>query len=197
MRRLVGGQPDSPDRVTEGGTLSLYEIIAARRSIRKYRSDPVEEEKLIRVLQAARIAPSAGNRQPWQYIVVTDDAVKRRLKAAYDREWFFTAPVIVCACGEPSRSWTRKDGRDYKDVDVAISFDHLVLAATAEGLGTCWIGAFDPAIVREVLEIPAGIEPIVLTPLGYPDESPPPRDRKTLKELVHRDRFTASRGHEP
>lgn len=176
--------------------MSLYEIIAARRSIRKYRSDPVEEEKLIRILQAARIAPSAGNRQPWHYIVVTDAAVKGRLRAAYDREWFYTAPAIVCACGEPSRSWTRKDGRDYKDVDVAISFDHLVLAATAEGLGTCWVGAFDPAVVREVLALPSGIEPIVLTPLGYPDEAPPPRERKKLKEFVHRNRWPASQAYE-
>lgn len=172
--------------------MDLYKTIAARRSIRKYKAEPVAEEKLARILEAARIAPSAGNRQPWHFIVITDPEVKRRLKEAYDREWFHTAPVIICACGEPSVSWTRKDGRDYKDVDVAISFDHLVLAATAEGLGTCWIGAFEPGVVREVLGIPEGIEPIVLTPLGYPDEAPEARERKTFEQFVYRDKWTAA-----
>lgn len=176
--------------------MSIYDVIAARRSIRKYKADPVEEDKLLRILRAARSAPSAGNRQPWHYFVVTDDAIKLRLKAAYDREWFYTAPAIVCACGEPSRSWTRKDRRNYQDVDVAISFDHLVLAATAEGLGTCWIGAFEPAVVREVLGIPVGIEPIVLSPLGYPDESPEPRVRKELEEFVYRDHWPVAKAYE-
>ena len=175
------------------GPSGFYELIASRRSIRKYRPEPVEREKLLRILDAARIAPSAGNRQPWHYVVVTDEQVKRRLREAYDQEWFYTAPVIVCACGQPSRSAVRKDGRDYRDVDVAISFDHLVLAATAEGLGTCWVGAFEPAVVREVLQIPDGIEPIVMTPLGYPDESPKARERKPLEQLLHRDTWRRSR----
>lgn len=98
--------------------------------------------------------------------------------------------MILCACGHPSRSWIRKDGRDYKDVDVAISFDHLVLAATAEGLGTCWIGAFDPAVVREVLRIPEGIEPLLLTPLGYAAEAPEASERKPLSQFLHRDVWT-------
>ncbi|KAF0219086.1 MAG: hypothetical protein FD174_2172 [Geobacteraceae bacterium] len=165
--------------------MDLYKVISGRRSIRKYKSDPVADEKVTKVLEAARIAPSAGNRQPWHFIVITDEEIKGRLKAAYDREWFHTAPVIICACGEPSKSWTRKDGRDYRDVDVAIAFDHLVLAATAEGLGTCWIGAFEPEVVREVLKIPEGIEPVVLTPLGYPDESPAARERKSFADFVY------------
>lgn len=167
-----------------GKPMDIYEAIATRRSIRKYKSDPVEEEKLNRILESARIAPSAGNRQPWHFIVVTDEQTKLRLKEAYDKEWFYEAPVIIFAGGEPSVSWTRKDGRDYKDVDVAIAFDHLVLAATAEGLGTCWIGAFDPTAAREILALPAGIEPIAFTPLGYPDEAPEARERKPLDQIV-------------
>jgi len=164
--------------------MDIYQIITSRRSIRKYKPDPVETEKLLRVLEAARMAPSACNKQPWHLIVIRDEKIKTRLQTVYNREWFYTAPVIICACGEPAVSWTRKDGRNYQDVDLAITFDHLVLAATAEGLGTCWIGAFEPGPLKEILGIPNGIEPILLTPLGYPDEAPPARERKPAKEVI-------------
>lgn len=171
--------------------MDFYKLILIRRSIRKYKSTPVEEEKLNRILEAARIAPSACNRQPWHFILIKDEETKKNLKKAEvylspnERDWFYTAPVIICVCGESSKSWIRKDGKDYRDVDVAISFDHLILAATAEGLGTCWIGAFDPVAAKEVLGIPEGIEPIAFTPLGYPDESPQARERKSINEIIH------------
>jgi nitroreductase len=171
--------------------MDFYKVISTRRSIRKYKPIPVEEEKLNRILEAARIAPSAGNRQPWHFIVIKDEEIKNRLKEAKvyyhenrNWEWFYSAPVIICVCGEPSKSWVRKDGRDYRDVDVAITFDHLILAATVEGLGTCWIGAFDPIAAKKVLGIPEGIEPIAFTPLGYPDEAPPPKERKSINEII-------------
>lgn len=163
----------------------FYQVISSRRSIRKYKSAPVEEEKLNRILEAARLAPSARNLQPWHFIVIRDGKIKNRLQSVYNKEWFYTAPVIICACGEHAVSWTRKDGRNYQDVDLAIAFDHLVLAATAEGLGTCWIGAFEPAPVKEILDLPDGIEPILFTPLGYPDEAPPAKERKPGQEFVH------------
>lgn len=162
----------------------FYALVGARRSIRKYKQDPVEEEKVTRILEAAQIAPSAGNRQPWYFIVIRDETIKSRLKEVYDQEWFYTAPVIICACGAASISWIRKDGKDYRDVDVAIAFEHLVLAATAEGLGTCWIGAFEPEGVKRILGIPEGVEPVALTPLGYPDEAPAAKPRKSAKETV-------------
>lgn len=169
--------------------MDFYEVITRRRSIRKYKNIPVEEEKLKRISDAARIAPSASNRQPFHLIVIKDEALKRRLKEVYSREWFYTAPVIICACVEPAQSWVRRDGKNYCDVDVAIAFDHLVLAATAEGLGTCWVGAFDPTIVKKILGIPEGVEPILMTPLGYPDESPPARSRKPFNEIVRWDKW--------
>jgi nitroreductase len=172
--------------------MDFYDVIKTRLSIRQYKLDPVEDEKLARVLEAARIAPSAANRQPWHYIVIRDEETKHRLKDAYDQEWFYTAPVIICACADPAKSWVRKDGREYVDVDVSISFDHLVLAATAEGLGTCWIAAFDPKVVSEVLGIPDGIEPLLLTPLGYPAVTAQPRERRALDEIVHWERWSAS-----
>ena len=164
--------------------MEFYEVISKRRSIRAYKKDPVEDSKLSRILNAARLAPTAANRQPYSLIVVKDEDTKIRLKDAYSQEWFFTAPVIVCACALPDDAWKRNDGRGYVDVDVAIAMDHLILAASAEGLGTCWIAAFKPEVVREVLNIPDNMEPLVLTPLGYPDTIPEPTFRKPLEEMV-------------
>ncbi len=164
--------------------MDFYEVIQGRRSVRKYKTDHVDDGKLQRILNAARLAPSAANRQPISFIVVRDDKIKRKLKDAYSQEWFYTAPVIICACMLPDKAWKRNDGKAYVDVDVAIAMDHLILAATAEGLGTCWIAAFKPGIVKEVLNIPDDLEPLVLTPLGYPEAIPEPTYRKPLNEIV-------------
>ena len=164
--------------------MEFYEVINKRRSIRAYKKDPVEDSKLSRILNAARLAPTAANRQPYSLIVVKDEETKLKLKDAYSQEWFFTAPVIVCACALPDDAWKRNDGKGYVDVDVAIAMDHLILAASAEGLGTCWIAAFKPEVVREVLNIPDNMEPLILTPLGYPETIPEPTFRKPLEEMV-------------
>ena len=164
--------------------MEFYEVISKRRSIRAYKKDPVEDSKLSRILNAARLAPTAANRQPYSLIVVKDEETKLKLKDAYSQEWFFTAPVIICACALPDDAWKRNDGKGYVDVDVAIAMDHLILAASAEGLGTCWIAAFKPEVVREVLNIPDNMEPLVLTPLGYPETIPEPTFRKPLEEMV-------------
>jgi len=164
--------------------MDFYEVIQGRRSVRKYKTDPVDDDKLQRILNAARLAPSAANRQPISFIVVRDDKTKRKLKDAYSQEWFYTAPVIICACTLPDKAWKRNDGKAYVDVDVAIAMDHLILAAAAEGLGTCWIAAFKPGIVKEVLNIPDDLEPLILTPLGYPETIPEPTYRKPLNEIV-------------
>lgn len=164
--------------------MDYYEVIRKRRSIREYENRDVEEDKLKRILEAARIAPSAANIQPWRFIAIRNAGVKKELKAAYDRPWFWTAPVVICACGITGEAWRRSDGKSYLDVDVAIAMDHLILAATAEGLGTCWIGAFDPTEVKKILHLPVGIEPIALTPLGYPAASPNPKRRKSWEEVI-------------
>ena len=169
--------------------MEFYEVLTKRRSIRKYKSDPVEEEKLGRILEAARIAPSAANRQPWHFIVIKDEAVRSWLHEAYGRDWFSAAPVIICVCGEPGSAWVRADGKNYADVDVSIDFEHLVLAAAAEGLGTCWIGAFQTSRLKEILGLPDGIEPVAMTPLGYPDEGPRPFSRKPMSAIVRNDRW--------
>jgi nitroreductase len=164
--------------------MEFTELVKKRYSVRAYKSDPVEENKLHQVLEAARLAPTAANRQPFQIVVVHTAGRETELGRLYGRDWFVQAPLIICACGMPTKSWVRSDGKNYNDVDVAIAMDHLVLAAANLGLGTCWIAAFDPAAVREVLGLPDDVEPIVLTPLGYPADELRPKKRKALSELV-------------
>ncbi|GAX60523.1 nitroreductase [Candidatus Scalindua japonica] len=164
--------------------MDFYETIKTRRSIRAYKEGPVEDDKLKRILNAARLAPTAANRQPFSLVVVKAEEVKNKLIDAYSQEWFFTAPVIICACASPGTAWKRNDGKVYVDVDVAIAMDHLILAAHAEGLGTCWIAAFKPDVVKDVLSIPDNLEPLILTPLGYPKVIPEPTFRKPLDEMV-------------
>jgi nitroreductase len=176
--------------------MDFFQVLSRRRSIRKYKDTPVEDEKLSRILEAVRLAPSARNGQPWHFIVISDPALKQRLKEkglyisnnSRGREWFFTAPVLVCVCGEPP-DWTSKSGKPLLDIDVSIAFTHFILAATAEGLGTCWVAAFNAEVARKVLNIPQNIEPISWTTLGYPDETPPERGRKALSEIVHWDKW--------
>ena len=169
--------------------MEFRELIRNRYSVRAYKPDPVEEEKLQRVLEAMRLAPTAVNRQPFQFIVIHTEGRKQELRRIYDRAWFVQAPLVICACGVPAQNWVRRDGKNYNDVDVAIAMDHLVLAATDLGLGTCWIAAFDPAAAREVLGLPDGVEPIAFTPLGYPADQPGPKTRKALSELVRYERW--------
>jgi nitroreductase len=164
--------------------MEFTELIRKRYSVRAYKSDPVEDEVLAQVLEAMRLAPTAANRQPVRFIVVRTAGRQAELRRIYDREWFLQAPLVICACGVPAQTWVRSDGKNYNDVDVAIAMDHLVLAATDLGLGTCWVAAFDPAAAREVLGLPDGVEPVAFTPLGYPADRPGPKERKPLSELV-------------
>ena len=169
--------------------MEFSELIKKRYSVRAYKPDPVEDEVLNQVLEAARLAPTAANRQPFQLIVIHTAGREAELKRIYPSAWFAQAPLVICACGIPAQGWTRSDGKNFTDVDVAIVMDHLILAAASLGLGTCWIGAFDPTAAREVLGLPDGVEPIVLTPLGYPADQPRPKRRKALSELVRYERW--------
>jgi nitroreductase len=169
--------------------VEFRELVRKRYSVRAYKPDPVEEEKLEQVLEAMRLAPTAVNRQPFQFVVINTKGREAELRRIYGREWFVQAPLIICACGVPAQNWVRSDGKNYNDVDVAIAMDHLVLAATDLGLGTCWIAAFDPAAAREVLGLPDGVEPVAFTPLGYAADQPRTKERKALKELVRYERW--------
>ncbi|MEA3342115.1 MAG: nitroreductase family protein [Chloroflexota bacterium] len=170
--------------------MNFSELAAKRYSVRAYKPDPVEEEKLQQVLEAARLAPTAANRQPFQIVVIHTAGREAELNRIYGRDWFVQAPLLICACGIPAQGWTRGgDSKSYTDVDVAIVVDHLTLAAADAGLGTCWVAAFDPVAARQVLGLPDDVEPIAFTPLGYAADQLGPKKRKPLSELVRYERW--------
>ncbi len=160
-----------------------------RYSVRAYKPNPVEEIKLQQVLEAARLAPTAANRQPFRLIVIRTAGREEDLKRLYSREWFSQAPLVIGICAQPQGAWVRRDGKNYADVDATIAMAHLILAATDLGLGTCWVAAFDPVAARELLQLPEGVEPIAFTPLGYAADQPKTKQRKPLTELVSFDRW--------
>ncbi|MDM7994587.1 MAG: nitroreductase family protein [Acidobacteriota bacterium] len=169
--------------------MDFAKLSLQRYSVRAYKSDPVEDSKLQQVLEAARMAPTAVNRQPFQLLVIHTAGRRDELKRIYHRDWFSQAPLVIGICAIPEGAWVRRDGKNYADVDTTIAMAHLILAATDLGLGTCWVAAFDPAAAREVLQLPAGVEPIAFTPLGYAADQPRAKERKPLAELVRYERW--------
>ncbi len=173
--------------------MSVIDLMRARYSLRAFADRPVDRDTLLRVLEAARIAPSACNNQPWHLLVVQAPAARAALATCYAREWLGTAPVVIVCCTEPAKAWRRSDGKNHADIDVAIAVDHLTLSAAEAGLGTCWICAFDAAKAKTLLQLPAGIEPVALIPIGYPAADAAPAGlharRKPLEDVVHWERF--------
>ena len=169
--------------------MDFQELIRVRRSVRGYKPDQVSEDALQRILGAGRIAPTAANLQPFQLILVTDPETRARMKAVYARDWFASAPVILVGCAEPGKAWKRDDGWNSAEIDLAIVMDHIILAASEEGLGTCWVCNFDEPKAKEILGIPAEVRVLAMTPLGYPEGSPRPFARKRLADLVRKERW--------
>jgi nitroreductase len=168
----------------------FFDLIKQRYSVRAYKPDPVEDDKFQQVLEAARWAPSACNRQPYQLIVLNTAERAADLKQIYHRSWFYSqAPYVIAICGLTQEAWRRRDGHNYQFVDAAIAMDHLILAATELGLGTCWVAAFDVEAARQVLGLPLNVEPIAFTPLGYPADELGSKNRKSLGELVRYERW--------
>jgi nitroreductase len=170
--------------------MNFRELIRKRYSVRAYKPDAVEEDKLARILEAARLAPTAANRQPFRVIVIPTKGREEELRRIYGREWFTQAPLVLAICAVPGESWVRKyDGWNAAEVDATIAMTHVILAAADEGLGTCWIAAFDPKAAREVLGLPPDVVPSAFTPLGYASDSLPPKKRRPSDELVRRERW--------
>lgn len=174
--------------------MDFTEVIAARKSVRKYSDKPVDNGLILKCLEAARIAPSWANKQCWHFIVVRDKERIEKLSSMINF-WLKDAPAVIVACGDPSRSGFKNE-QHYYLVDVAIALEHLVLAATNEGLGTCWIGAFNEETVKALLEIPKEIKVVAMTPIGFPAEEEglfsktlkmlvSSKKRKSIEELVH------------
>lgn len=168
--------------------MEVFKAIQTRRSVRKYKPDVVPEEKLQKVLEAARLAPSAHNAQEWKFVVVKDSAKRKALAEAVGQNFIAQAPVIIVAVGLDPKHILSSGNPAYA-IDLAIAIDHMTLAAVEEGLGTCWIGAFSQKEVKEVLNIPENCKVVALLPLGFPADSPGPKSRKNLKEIISYDTF--------
>ncbi len=171
--------------------MKVMEAIAERRSIRNFSDLPVEEEKLLRVFEAGRLAPSARNMQDWKFVVVKDPVLRRRLaEAARNQEFIGQAPVVIAACG--TSDYVMTCGQLTYPIDVAIAVDHMTLVAVEEGLGTCWIGAFYEDKVKSILGVPEIVRVVALLPLGYPAEPTKTaksmsKPRKPMEEIVGHD----------
>jgi len=164
--------------------MEVTEAIQKRRSVRKYQARKIENDKLDRILEAGRLAPSAKNLQEWRFVVVRDESRRKRLaEAAKGQTFVGEAPVVIAACATVT-DYVMTCGQLTYPIDLAIAVEHMVLAAAAEGLGTCWIGAFYEEEVKKVLNVPPQVRVVALLPLGYPDESPAPRPRKEMEEIV-------------
>lgn len=172
--------------------MEFLELAKKRCSVRKYETRMVEEDKLLKILEAGRVAPTAANYQPQHMIVVKSQAAMDKLKKC---AYVYGAPLAVIVCGDHSVSWKRRfDGKDSLDVDAGIAATHMMLEATELGLGTVWIGSFDPAIAKVEFKIPENVEPIAILLIGYPDTelaSPNRHDtaRKPLKDMVHYEEY--------
>lgn len=173
--------------------MEVFEAIKGRRSIRAFKAADVPAETVEKLIDAARWAPSAGNIQPWEFIVVRNREIKRKLaKAALGQSFIEEAPVVIVVCADEERSARGYGVRGrtlYCIQDTAAAIQNIHLAAYALGLGTCWVGAFREDEAREALKIPEGIRPVALIPVGYPAETPSPRGRRPLKQIIHYETF--------
>jgi len=177
--------------------LELFKTIRRRRSIRAFKGEPVKREDLTRVLKAAVLAPSAGDIQPWEFIVTTDAEVRRDLAvAAVGQYWMEEAPLIITVCAKEEASalhYGERGSRLYCIQDTAAAIQNILLASTALGYGSCWVGAFDEGEVRRVLKIPNGVRPVAMIPIGGPGERPEARSRRSLKRVVHSEVYGGQR----
>jgi nitroreductase len=162
--------------------MDLYQAVRERRSVRKYTADPIPQEKLDRIWESVRLAPSACNLQPWRFIILKSKDARSRLQSIL-QDWVFTAPLLIIGLGNRKLAWSR-DGESIHPIDVAIATEHLVLAAAAEGLGTCWICAFDRQALHRALGLSPDWDPVVVTPLGYSNDFTLRTPRKALAEIV-------------
>jgi len=173
--------------------MDVLEAIRGRRSIRAFKSKDVPPEIVEKLIDAARWAPSAGNIQPWEFIVVRRSEIKGRLaEAALNETLIEKAPVVIVVCADENRSFEgyRMRGKTlYCIQDTAASIQNILLAAYSLGLGTCWIGAFREEEVKEILKIPLGVRPVAIIPVGYPTESPLPRRKRNINQILHYETF--------
>jgi nitroreductase len=164
--------------------MELLELVKRRYSCRNYQPTSVEQEKLDYILECVRFAPSAVNKQPWMFRIVKNEADKKKLQECYNREWFATAPMYIICSILHDEEWVRSDGKHHGDIDIAIAVEHLCLAATEQGLATCWVCNFDAKKCKQLFSIADYEEPAVLIPIGYAADEPKEKKRKAIEEIV-------------
>lgn len=171
---------------------AFFRLVNERYSCRKYTPEPVTRETVTAILDCARLAPSACNRQPWKFVVAeAGTELHKEILAAYDRPWIADIQVFVVACGLHGEAWHRGDGKDHTDIDTAIAVEHICLAAASLGVGSCWICNFNAERLAKAMKLPEGAEPIAIIPLGYalPDAIAPGKNRKPMDEIVSWGKF--------
>jgi len=166
--------------------MEVMDAIRTRKSVRSYRDQPVDETTLARLLEAARLAPSARNDQEWRFVAVRDPVMRRRIAVEAARQPFVAEAAVVLACCALTDGRLMRCGQAAYPIDVAIAMDHLSLAAAAEGLGTCWIGSFDEQVVKSLLGIPPEVRVVQLMPLGWPTDPAPVTKRRLAMEQILR-----------
>lgn len=165
--------------------INFLELVKSRISIRQYTSQEVENDKLKYILECTRLAPSAANYQPWQFWIVKDEKMKHLIQQCYSAKWLSNAPVYIVAFSDTSQSWKRSfDGKDHADIDVAIAIEHICLAATEQGLGTCLVCNFDIQEFSELLNVPDNLEPIAIIPIGYTSQEVSRNPIRKLSEEI-------------
>ena len=156
----------------------FLELASNRYSCRAYSTKSVEKEKIDYIMECVRMAPSAVNRQPWRFRIINDEELKAKVQGCYNRDWLRSAPVYIIASVLHDEEWVRSDGKPHGKIDVAIAVEHLCLAATEQGLATCWVCNFDAAKLKEIFSMSPEEEPAVLIPLGYAADEPKAKVRK-------------------
>ena len=166
----------------------FIQLAQERFSCRSYKPLLPSNDELRKVVEAAHIAPSECNKQPWKFVIATSDKARKAIAAAYSRDWINTAPAFIVAVGNHSEAWHRAnfDNKDHTDVDLSIAIEHMCLAATSLGLGTCWVCNFNPQALNEALNLDKGLEAIAILPIGYPaDEcTVPVKQRKPIEQIT-------------
>ena len=171
--------------------MEVMEAIQERRSVRAYEPREVEDDKLLRILEAGRLSPSASNRQERRFVVVKDAGMRKLLsEAAKNQKFVAEAPVVIVACAAVDTDYVMMCGQLAYPIDTAIAVDHMTLQAVEEGLGTCWIGAFDEERVKEILDIPDEVRVVSLLPIGYPADVSRPKSRMRLDEIVMQEKWS-------
>lgn len=173
--------------------MTFLDLAKHRYSARDFKPEKVKMEDLNYILEAGRVAPSAVNYQPWKFLVIREEKHLQGVHTLYHREWFKQAPVVIILLADHKEAWIRADGKDHADIDVSIAADHMTLAATERGLGTCWVCNFDKKKTIEHFKLPENLEPIAFLPLGYPASEPDIqrhlKKRKPLDEIVFFERL--------